>query len=69
VDLPIELVAQDNHVLAVTGQTLLCGIARVPDARLAHKVEPPVVDDCGLFQLHIGAEENGGAEDALESPD
>ena len=56
-DFPIEFFAQDNHVLAVTGQILLTGIAQVPDARLAHKVEPPVVDDSGFFQLHIGTEE------------
>jgi hypothetical protein len=68
-DFPVELFAQHNHVLAVTRQVLLTGIAGVPNARLAHKVEPRVVDDRGLFQLHIGAEEDGGAEDALESAD
>ena len=41
----------------------------VLNARLAHKVEPRLVDDCGLFQLNIRAEEYGGAEDPLESSD
>ena len=68
-DFPIELFAQYNHVLTVTRQVLLIGIAGVPDARLAHKVEPRVVYDSGLFQLQIGAEEYGGAKDALESAD
>jgi hypothetical protein len=68
-DFPVELFAQHNHVLAVTGQVLPTGIARVPDARLVHKVEPRVVDGRGLLQLHIGAEEDGGAEDALKSAD
>src|SRR5580658_9337378 len=68
-DFLVELFAQHNHVLAVTWQVLLTGIAGVPNARLAHKVEPRVVDDCGLFQLHIRAEEDGGTEDALESAD
>src|ERR1035441_1749843 len=68
-DFPVELFAQDNHVLAVTRQVLLTGIAGVPNARLAHKVEPRVVYYSGLFQLHIGTEEYGGAEDALESAD
>jgi hypothetical protein len=68
-DFPIELFAQHNHVLAVTRQTLLCGIAGVPDARLGHEVEPRVVDDRGLLQLSIGTEEDGGTEDALESGD
>src|ERR1035438_8386037 len=68
-DFAVELFAQHNHVLAVTRQVLLAGIAGVPNARLAHKAEPCVVYDSGLFQLHIGTEEDGGAEDALESAD
>jgi hypothetical protein len=46
---PIELLAQHNHVLALTGQELLIRITGIPDARFRHKVETGAVDDRGTL--------------------
>jgi hypothetical protein len=66
-DFPVELFAQHNHVLAVTGQVLLTGIAGVPDARLGHEVEPDLVNHGSFITLRIGAEENRCTKDSLKS--
>ena len=68
-NLPIEFFAQHNQVLAVTGQPLLCRVARVPDPCLLHEVEPGLVNDRSLLALRIGAEEACGAKDSFKPAD
>ena len=66
-DLPKEFITQNDHVLVVTGQRLLCRVAGIPDARFGHKAEPDLVNDGGFVSLRIGTEENRGAKDSLKS--
>jgi hypothetical protein len=65
-DLVEEFVAEDDFVLKSAGKCGLIFVARVPNPRLAHEVEPrPMYNLCPV-SLHVGAEENRSAEDALE---
>lgn len=68
-NLAIELVAQNNHVLAVPLQELLLGILRIPDPGFAHEIKTGAANNCCTFALHVGAEEDRRPEDAFECPD
>ena len=65
-DLPIELFAQNDHVLAITRQECLFQISRIPDPRLRHEVETGAMNHGGAVPLSVRSEEDRGAEDALE---
>jgi hypothetical protein len=49
--LPVELVAQDNYVLAVARKELLIGVSGIPDPGFAHEVESRLVDHGGTLTL------------------
>jgi hypothetical protein len=65
-NLVIELVAQNDHVLAITRKEPLFRISRIPNPRLAHEVESCAMHDRGALSLGVCSEEDGGAEDPLE---
>jgi hypothetical protein len=65
-DFAVELVAQNDKILAVVGQELLVGISGIPNTRFRHEVEAGAMDHGGPISLAVGAEEDRGAEDALE---
>jgi hypothetical protein len=48
-DLTIELIAQENHVLAIARQKLLVRVSGIPDSGLTHEVEPSTVDYRCMF--------------------
>jgi len=58
--------AKDDLILKAARKGGLISIARVPNPRRAHEVEPRPMHDCGSVSLYVGAEENRSAEDALE---
>ena len=68
-NLPVELFAQNDPVLAISRQQLLLGIARIPDARFRHEVESGAMNDHRPLRLRIGPEKDGRAEDSLERRD
>ena len=68
-DFLIKLVAQDDHVLAFTGQGLLIGVPRIPDPRFTHEVEPSLMNYDSFLTLGIRAEKDGGAKNPLEGTD
>jgi hypothetical protein len=68
-NLLVKLVAQNDDVLAISGQKLRFGIARIPDPGLSHEVETGTVENCGVFTLCIRSEEYRRAEDSLERSD
>jgi hypothetical protein len=65
-DLPIELIAEEDHVLAITRQKLFIRVSGIPDSGFRHEVEPSAVDDRRTFELVVGTEEDGSSEDSLE---
>ena len=65
-DLPVELVAQDDDVLAVARQAVLFRIPGIPDPRLRHEVEANLMNDRGGDSLAVRAEEDRRAEDSLK---
>lgn len=65
-DLIEEFVAEDDFVLKSAGKCCLICVTRVPNPRLAHKVETRPMHNRGPVSLHVGAEENRRAEYALE---
>ena len=65
----IELLAQNDQVLAIAGQELLVGISRVPNPRLRHEIEAGAMNHRGPVPLRVGSEEDRRAEDALERSD
>lgn len=65
-DLVEELVAENNFILKGAGKCGLICIARVPNAGLAHEVEPRSMHNRGPFSLHVGAKEDRCTEDTLE---
>jgi hypothetical protein len=65
-DLPIELVAQYNHVLKLIGDRILLRISGIPDLRFAEKAEAQAVNHLGRSSQHIGTEEDGRSEDPFE---
>jgi hypothetical protein len=68
-DLPIELVAQQDHILAFAAKQFLFRITGIPDPRLGHEIEPcPVHDGCP-FELSVCAKEDRCAKDPLEGCD
>ncbi len=68
-DFAIELVTENDHVLAVARKKLLIGISRIPDSRLAHEIEPGTMDNGGTLSLSVCSEEDGRAEDPLKGRD
>jgi hypothetical protein len=50
-NLSVELVAQDNYVLADARKHLLIGVSGTPDPGFAHEVEADLVDHCGTLTL------------------
>ncbi len=65
-DLLIELIAEDDHVLALFGVRVLLGIAAVPDLRLIEEAEALALHHFGRSNCCVGAEENRGAKDTFE---
>src|SRR5689334_22733757 len=65
-NLPIELLAQNDHVLAITRQQGLFQISRIPNPRLRHEVESGTMHDSGPVSLTVRSEKDRRAEDALE---
>src|SRR6202011_830984 len=68
-DFAIELVAQDDHVLAIPWKHLLIGVSGIPDPGFAHEIEAGALNNGGVFALSITAKEDGGPEDPLEGSD
>ena len=65
--LAIELIAENDHILTISGQESLFGISRVPDPGLTHEIEPSSMNNCRPLSLRVGAEEDSGSEDSLKS--
>jgi hypothetical protein len=57
-DLSIELVAEHDRVAAVSGQSLLSEVLRVPDLSFRHEIEAGPMDNLRLLLLHVRAEED-----------
>jgi hypothetical protein len=57
-DLLIELVTQDDHVLAITWQRLLFGISGIPDPSFGHEAEACPVNNDGPRALRVRTEED-----------
>ena len=68
-NLSIELVAQNDPVLAISRQQLLVGIAGIPDASFRHETESRTMNDDRPLRLRVRAEKDGRAEDSLERGD
>jgi hypothetical protein len=49
-DLPIELVAEDDHILELIGNRVLLRIPAVPDLSFIEEAEPPIVAPPALFR-------------------
>jgi amidase len=54
-DFAIELVTQNDHVLAVPWKQFLIGVFRIPDASLAHEIKPCAVDNRCTLTLNPNA--------------
>jgi len=61
-----EFVAEDDFILKSAGKCRLICVARVPNPRLAHEVEPSTMHHGSPFSLHVGAKKDRCTEDALE---
>jgi len=68
-DLPMEFLAEDDHVLAIAGQQSLLQISRIPNPCLRHEVEAGAMNHGGTGPLSVRSEEDRGTEDALERSD
>jgi hypothetical protein len=65
-DLPVKLLAQYDHVLAIAGQQCLFHISRIPNPRLCHEVESSAMHHGGAVALRVCSKKDCRAEDALE---
>src|SRR5215471_20390455 len=68
-NLSVELLAQNDPVLAISRQHLLLGIARIPDSSFRHEIESRTMNDHCPLRLRVRAEKDGRAEDSLERRD
>ena len=68
-DLPVELGAKNDLILASPGRRLLVLIAGIPDSRFGHEVKSGLVNHDRLLVLGVGPEEDCGTEDSLERRD
>jgi hypothetical protein len=66
-DFPIELVAQNNHVLKLIREGILVRLTAVPDLRLSEEAEPGASNYFCVPAESVRSEEDGCPEDALES--
>ena len=69
VDLAVELITENDLVLEVLANGDGFDITRVPELGLPQEVEPPFADDPRRRTFFVRAEEDRGAENALESRD
>jgi len=68
-DFAIELLTQNDHVLAIPWKKLLIGVSGIPDPGFAHEIKTCTVDNRRTLTLRAGAEEDGCPEDPLEGSD
>jgi hypothetical protein len=50
-DLAIELVTENNHVLAIPRKKLLIGVSGIPDAGFAHEIKTCAMDNGSTLTL------------------
>jgi hypothetical protein len=65
-DLPLKFVAQNDDILAVPCQILLCRITRTPDPGFRHEVESDLMNGGRGYSLEVCAEEDRSADDSLK---
>jgi len=68
-NLPVEFFGEHNQVLALARKVLLVRVPGIPDSRLAHEIEPRLMDYSRNRPMGISPEEDRGAEDTLEGAD
>ncbi len=68
-NLTIELIAQQDHVLAVAWQKPFQAAAGVPDSGLGHEIESSAVNDRRALELCFCSEEDGRPKDPLKGCD